>query len=196
MGLGKLGWGWPLLSTLILRWTQQKKKATWLVSLLCFSELPGQAGKCLWGPVQALHFCCPDAGVDSGLLFTLSYYFGLRPGLFADGASKHSGGVICQQWVACRELSVVLLQLHYRFILSEWHLDQCMGLCSSSDLWTVCDTGGLPGQMRWNQEFLFTTKHWHVHMVEDVLGLEKKWETTFLSLFRKGEASEGETGKR
>lgn len=47
-----------------------------------------------------------------------------------------------------------------------------------------------------NQEFLFTTKHWHVDMVEDVLGLGKKCKTTFLSLSQKGEASEGETGKR
>lgn len=111
--------------------TAGKKNPTWLLPLLCFSELP-QAGRRLSCPVQTLRFRHPDAGVDSGCLFTWSYYFGLRPGLFADGASKHMGGVICQQWVACRELGVFYCS--YKCILNKWHLGLCMGSCSLSDL--------------------------------------------------------------
>lgn len=96
-----------------------EEKPTWLLSLFCFSELPGQAGCCLRGPAQIPRFQRPDAGARNGLPFTLSYGFGPGPGLFADRASEHRGGVICQQRVACWGLRAVLLQLRCKFSLGD-----------------------------------------------------------------------------
>lgn len=106
MGLGKSGWGWPLLCTLIPRQAQRKKTRH---GFCPFSALQSCLGRQADASEVLCRLCRFNTGVDRGLLFTLSYYFGLRPGLFADSAGKHRGGVICQQWVACRELSVVLL---------------------------------------------------------------------------------------
>lgn len=96
-----------------------EEKPTWLLSLFCFLELPGQAGCCLRGPAQIPRFQRPDAGARNGLPFTLSYGFGPGPGLFADRASEHRGGVICQQRVACWGLRAVLLQLRCKFSLGD-----------------------------------------------------------------------------
>lgn len=96
-----------------------EENPTWLLSLFCFSELPGQAGCHLRGPAQTPRFHRPDAGAGNGLLFMLSYGFGPGPGLFADRASEHRGGVICQQPVACWDRRAVLLQLRCKFSLGD-----------------------------------------------------------------------------
>lgn len=87
-----------------------EENPTCLPSLLCFFwSCPGRQA----AASEVLRGLCVsaavDAGVGNGLLFMLSCYFGLGPGLSADRASKHRGGVVCQQRVACWDLECCFL---------------------------------------------------------------------------------------